>query len=157
MKSTITLLVTSALTIAVPVSLFWWKFYCDARKRLDDRLIELEHELIYSNNRQQVFRDRYLRIRKAATDFERWMICPSRKTRLRKALSQFRGDNISDEDIHKLQGGPNEHTIDMLFTTKEARCLAPHENNFQEYVTRIAELRKVTGSREWKKSTNTTI
>jgi len=151
------MLVTSALTIAVPVSLFWWKFYCDARKRLDDRLIELEHELIYSESRQQVFRDRYLRIRKAATDFERWMILPSSKARLRKALSQFRGDNISDRDIFKMQDGPNEHDIDMLLTTKEARCLSPTGNDFKEYVTRIAELRKITGSRKWEKPTKTTI
>ena len=151
------MIVTSVLTITVPVSLFWWKFYCDARKRLDDRLIELEHDLIYCEDKQQIFRDSYLKIRKAATDFERWMICPLRKERLRRALRQFRGDGISDDDILKMQGGPSEHTIDMLLTTKEARCIAPHQTDFKEYIARISELRKVTGSRKWGNSTETVI
>ena len=38
-------LIPPMIAIFVPACLFWLKFQFDARKRLDDILIELEHEL----------------------------------------------------------------------------------------------------------------
>ena len=155
---TITIIIATALLTTIGAFIiFRYKSNSGARKRLDDLLIDLENELFMSTERQMIFRRKYPEIRKAATDFERWMICPFRKARLRRALRQFRGDDISDEDIHKLQGGPNEPAIDILLTSKEVRCIAPHQSDFEGYVTRIAELRKVTGSRKWEKPTKTTI
>ena len=137
------------LTVGTSVLLFWLKFYSDARKRLDDLLIELEHAIYMSANRQQVFSGGYLEIRKAVTEFDRWIIDPIKKKNLREAFRRFRGQSFTTESIFDLRGGPHESMIDVFLTGAEVRCLAPHQCEFSEYLSRIAALRKITGSRKW--------
>ncbi len=147
-------LIPAAIAITVPSTLFWLKFQYDARKRLDDILIELEHELYRSDVRPKIFAEKYLEVRKAATDLDRWIINPLLKKRLRRALESFRGQSFSTESIFELRGTPHEKFIDVFLTGAEVRCLAPYQSEFTDYMVRIAELRKITGSRIWTEPNN---
>lgn len=150
--ATVTIIKATAipfLTIATSVILFWLKFYWDSRKRLDDLLIDLEHAIYRSDNRQRVFSDRYLEVRKAITDLDRWIVDPVKKRKLKEAFARFRGQKFTTASIFDLKGGPHEAMIDVFLTGAEVRVLAPDQRDFTEYLLRIAELRKITGSRKW--------
>ena len=136
-------------TVGTSVMLFWLKFHSDARKRLDDLLIELEHEIFLSEDRVKVFYGRYLEIRKAATEFDRWIIDPFKQKRLRESLQLFRGQKNTTASIFELRGGPHESLIDTFLSSSEIRCISPDQSEFTEYLDRIASLRKITGSRRW--------
>lgn len=148
-EPTLRAMAVPALTIGTTVILFWLKFYADARKRLDDLLLDLEHELYLSNTRETIFRNRYLEIRKAATEFDRWLLDPSKKRDFQDAFRKFRGQSFTNESIYSLRGTPHEQLIDVFLTSSEVRCLAPRQQDFSEYFGRIARLRKFTGSRKW--------
>lgn len=143
------LLGVPALTVGTSVLLFWLKFHADARKKLDDLLIELEHAIYLSPDRPKVFAERYLEIRKAVTEFDRWIIDPYRKKELREAFRRFRGQRFTTASIFDLRGGPHESMIDVFLTSGEVRVLAPAQGDFAEYLQRIAAIRKITGSRAW--------
>jgi len=142
-------LIPVIVAITVPSVLFWLKFQFDARKRLDDILIELEHDLYLSKDRSQIFKARYLDVRKAATDLDRWILNPYLKRRLRIALEIFRGQSFSTDSILELRGTSHEKFIDIFLTGAEVGCVAPCQSEFSEYLSRVAELRKITGSRVW--------
>lgn len=151
--------VVPVLTAATTITLFWLKLHADSRKKLDDLLIELEHEIYNptTQSRSAIFRKNYLEIRKAAVEFERWLVDPLKKRELRRALEKFRGQIKEKEDLFSLRGTKHEPLLDTFLTGHEVRCNPPADSEFVEYVDRIAGLRKVTGSRRWRDPESPTV
>jgi hypothetical protein len=140
------------MAMGTTIALFWLKLYADARRNLDDRLFELEHAIFVPDNgatRSKIFQSRYPEIRKAAMELQRWMIDPAAKKRLEKALQAFRGQKHTSDYVRTMQGTKFEPVIDTFLTTDEARCLPPWDDQYESFMTRIAALRKITGSRVW--------
>jgi len=141
------------LAAGIPLALFYWKFRADTKKRLDDLLFDLEHKLFMPDNvndRIMIFRDSYPEIRKAAMDYERWiMFNSSEKKRLRRALINFQGIEEPKDSVFTLRGTEHEDMIDTFITNSELSCIAPPSSEYTEYIDRISELRKITGSRKW--------
>lgn len=138
------------LAVIVTVTLFRLKLYADARKKLDDELMDFEHEIFQPENGQsriKLFHKRYPEIRKAASEYERWILNPRKKKRFKAAFEDFRGNKAKENDILKLKGTHHEKDIDALLTSMELTRLAPASSDFHEYTRRISQLRRFTGSR----------
>ena len=137
-----------------PIVLFWLKFRQDAKKKLDELLLELEHKIYMPEDKQardKLFRESYIEIRKAIYELERWTPLPNEKEKLKSAYFKFRGARHSEDDIFKLIGTEGEPMIDVFVTNSELCCLTPNNNDYREFIDRIATLRKITGSRRWRK------
>ena len=116
----------------------WFNRWADARKRLDDLLIELEHKLFIpapETTRVKIFTGSFLEIRKATTEYGRWMICPGKKSQLRQALWLFQG--LRHEPLRgqilDMQGTDNTRYIDTMLTNEEVGCIsdAPNRHSHQ--------------------------
>ena len=143
--------IVPVLSASVPIFLFRVKFYSDARRNLDDRLLDLEYKLYDSDKRSSVYIDSFPDIRKAYHEYQRWM--PFwHKQAFENAFANFRGSEISEEEIREGMANSSEEAEIALITNMELCCLPPSQNDYLEFMSRIDKLRRFTKSRKATKS-----
>jgi len=147
--------IVPALTAGVTIFLFWLKFHSDAKRSLDELLLDLEHKLYDSDKRSRIYMDSFPAIRKAYHECQRWIAFTCTKEKFEKAFAEFRGSNTSEEEIRKGMADSPKEQVDTLITSMELCCLTPSQDDLSGFMSRIAELRYFTGSRRPRKGNAT--